>query len=511
MGISDIYLIAPAESKNALEAALSQNPHLTGLPLPRPNLLAPAALTITSGTGDIFRQPEVREVISGDFIVLPCDLVSELSGLTLLQAWMVLQASLGGVTGGKDEDTGIARPLTTSGEKLGRRGGLGVWYETKTEDGIKNEQTDFIATVPCPQPVIAASPLSGDIAQLVYSLPTDSLNDKVEESKGFRVRHSLLKKFRNVKMRTTMRDAHVYIFPFWALEFMQNGHFESIGEDVLGWWAKSTWQDGLSTKLYLDRTLQFPTGTARELQTGSQTMEQIENEVNVADYISTRTKTPQKLSLASRTHTSIQLPSSTKIPPMLAYIQPSNPSVPFIRRVDTTAALLSVSLRLARLPEINTLPLGSIASPLAHPLKIAASSSVPQQTRVEVATCLVAENVTIAAKCNIKDSVIGSGCTIGEGSRLIRCLLMEDVVIGDNVSLSGCVIGRRCKIEGGPRTSEDKTDLRDCEVQGGYMVSWGTDAKSEKLMISNFESPEDGDGDLQDPVSPFKDDGLSHR
>jgi translation initiation factor eIF-2B subunit gamma len=510
MGISDIHLIAPAESKNALEAALSQNPHLTSLPLPRPTLLAPAALTSTSGTGDIFRQPEVREVISGDFVVLPCDLVSELSGLTLLQEWMVMQAGLGGITGGKDEDTGIAKPLSVSGERLGRRGGLGVWYETKTEDGIKDEQTDFIATVPYQQPVIPTSSLRGDISQLVYSLPTDSLNDQVEESKGYRVRYSLLKKFRAVNMRTTVRDAHVYIFPFWTLEFMQNEHFESVGEDVLGWWAKSTWQDGLPAKLGLDKILQFQTDTA-DLHNTFQTIDQAGNEVNVADYISTRTTAPKSLSLASRTHASIQLPSTTKVPPLLAYIQPSSPSAPFIRRVDTTAALLSVSLRLARLPESSTLPPGSTSSPLTHPLKVAASSSVPQQTRVEAATCLVAENVTIGAKCNIKESVIGTGCTIGEGARLIKCLLMEDVIIGDNVSLSRCVIGRRCKIEGGARTSENKTDLRDCEVQGGYMVSWGTDAKNEKLMISNFESPEDEDGDLEEPIEPFEDDGMSHR
>jgi translation initiation factor eIF-2B subunit gamma len=507
MGISDIYLVAPAESKAALEAALSQNPHLTSLPSPRPTLLAPKSLTTTSGTADVFRIPEIREVITTDFIVLPCDLVSELSGLTLLQEWMVMQAGFGGATGGKDEVTGTFLPMTASGEKIGRRGGLGVWYETKMENWIKDEQTDFIATVPCAKAIIPPSKLSlrEDISQLVLSLTTDSLNDKVEGDKGLRLRHSLIKKMRHINIRTTMRDAHIYIFPHWILEFMQNEHYESVGEDVLGWWAKATWQDGLPEKLGLDKILKSPTSTPEDTQNGSTLVEPAVAEVNVADYISTRTRTVSEktgVPLASRTHTSIHLPPAIKIPPMLAYLQPSTASSPFIRRVDTTPALLAVSLRLAQLTESS--------SSLAYPQKVASTSTISQQTRVEEATCLVADNVTIGSKCNIKETVIGAGCTIKEGARLIKCLLMEDVVIGENVSLSGCVVGPRCRIEGGARSSEDKTDLRDCEIQGGYVVPWGTEGKNEKLMVSNFQSLEGGD-EFEAPIEAFEDDGFSHR
>jgi translation initiation factor eIF-2B subunit gamma len=509
MGISEIYLVAPPESKDALETALSQNPHLTSLPSPRPTVLAPVELTNTSGTAEIFRQPEVKSVITGDFIVLPCDLISELSGLSLLQEWMITESGLGGVTGGIDEYTGLSRPMLASGEKMGRRGGLGLFYETRDDEGTKDEQTDFVATVPFAKPAIVPSKTSlrANISQIVYSMPADSLNDKVEDNKGFIVRHSLLRKFPRVSMRTTMRDAHVYIFPFWILEFMQNEHFESVGEDVLGWWARATWQDGLIPKLGLDKILQSPPHTPPE----SQQLNQVEAETNVADYISTRTKSIARNSapLASRTHATIQLPTPATVPPILAYLQPPNSS--FIRRVDTAAALLSVSLKLAKLAETSILTPGTTPSPLSHSRKIAHPDAVPQQTRVESATCLLAENVTVGAKCNIKEAVIGSGCTIGEGARIIKCVLMDDVIIGENVSLSGCVIGRRCKIEGGPRSSAEKTDLRDCEVEGGYVVSWGTDAKNEKFMLSNLGNVGDVDAENLDAIEPLDDDGISHR
>jgi translation initiation factor eIF-2B subunit gamma len=508
-GISDIYLVAPPESKVALETALSQNPYLTSLPSPRPTVVAPDELTDTSGTADIFRQPEVKSIITGDFVVLPCDLVSELPGLSLLQEWMVTQSGLGGVTGGIDEYTSLPRPLAASGEKLGRRGGLGLFYDTKAEDSIKDEQTDFVATVPFANPAVTPSKTSlrADISQIVYSMPADSLNDRLEDNKGFVVRHTLLRKFPRVSMRTKMRDAHVYIFPFWILEFMQNEHFESVGEDVLGWWARATWQEGLIAKLGLDKILQSPSHTPADLQNPNT----VETEANVADYISTRTKSIAQHSapLASRTHTSIQLHSPAKVPPILAYLQPPNAS--FIRRVDTTAALLSVSLKLAKLPESSTLPPGTTPSPLSHSWKIAHPDAVPQQTRIESTTCLLAENVTVGAKCNIKEAVIGSGCSIGEGARIIKCVLMDDVIIGENVNLSGCVIGRRCKIEGGPRSSVEKTDLRDCEVEGGYVVTWGTDAKNEKFMLSNLGNVGDIDAENVEAIEPLDDDGISNR
>src|ERR1700709_281829 len=85
---SDITLIAPPSSAPAITTALNTNPHLTGLPLPKPDLLAPKELDQNTGTAQIFRLPEVRAIVKGDFIVLPCDLVCELGGESLIESWM---------------------------------------------------------------------------------------------------------------------------------------------------------------------------------------------------------------------------------------------------------------------------------------------------------------------------------------------------------------------------------------------------------------------------------------
>ncbi|KAF1980307.1 eukaryotic translation initiation factor-like protein subunit eIF2B-gamma [Bimuria novae-zelandiae CBS 107.79] len=502
MGVTDITIVTPPESLEAIEAALSRDPHLTSLPAPKPDIIAPADLTHETGTGHIFRLPEVQGAIKSDFIVLSCDIVCELDGTALADAWMVEEAGFGAATGGLT-DTGKI-PIGMGGEKLGRRGGLGVWYQTKGEGSKKGEETDCIATTPLPKPIVPppTDSLRRNISNLVYTVPTDTLNDITEENKTFPVRHSLIRKHGRIKILTTHRDAHIYFFPYWVLEMIkQNEKFESIAEDVLGWWAKSGWQTGLGDKLGLRSILQPEDEPASEH--GSQVMEE---EIDVAKFSSTYSGQGQPQgaapTLASRVRHSnipeaVQSLSTPKftVPPILSYVQPSASDAPLIRRVDTAHLLLTVSLRLAKLPsleETNNVP----ASPFSHASKVAHKNLIPRKCRVEAENSLLAENVLVAEKANIKESCIGANCKIGEGARLLRCLLMDGAEVGENVQLTDCILGRRCKIEGGDGKNEDKTVLKDCEVQDGQVVDWGTESKGEKFM--RFELPEGDEGDYGD-------------
>ncbi|KAK2802272.1 hypothetical protein FQN49_008898, partial [Arthroderma sp. PD_2] len=100
LGITNITLITPPTSQSVLKTALSQNPHLTSIQFPTPTLLAPADLSLTTGTAELLRLPEVQACIKTDFIVLPCDLICDLPGQSLLEAWMMTQGSLDGTADG---------------------------------------------------------------------------------------------------------------------------------------------------------------------------------------------------------------------------------------------------------------------------------------------------------------------------------------------------------------------------------------------------------------------------
>ena len=434
---------------------MNTNPHLTGLPLPKPDLLAPADLDQNTGTAQIFRLPEVREIVKGDFIVLPCDLVCELGGETLIESWMVKEAGLGGATGGDLEFTGPR--MAIGGEKGGRRGGLGVWYETKGETVIKGEETDFIATSPVqpgPVPPSKASLLS-HVSKLVYSVPTDTLNDITEEKKSFPVRHGLIRAHPRIRMLSSHRDAHIYIFPAWIMDMInRNEHMDSIGEDVIGWWAKAGWQEGLADKLGLREIFNSsnPSGSDDNLLENAPT-----HEVDFASLSTTWTSKFEPIG-------GLQPKAKTAVPPMLAYIHPSKGKghIPILRRVDTASLLLFISLQLAKLESIEQTGRDA-ASPFAHTSKVAYPQGIASKTTVTRPDCLLAENVTVEEKSSIKECVIGANCQIKEGAKLTRCLLMDGVVVGKGCKLTGCILGRRSEI------GEDSI-LQDCEVQENLLV-----------------------------------------
>lgn len=434
---------------------------------------------MTMGTAELLRLPEVQACIKTDFLLLPCDLICEIPGESLTDAWMVAQSALGGSTISEGRNAHGPVTLGQGGEQGGRRGGLAVYYQTKDrEESVKGEATDFVAIAPLEkdeaQAPAVSHPVNGSLrfslTKLVSSCPMDTIKEKMEQDKGFLVRHSLVRKHAQTKILTTFRDAHLYVFPYWVKDLARHEKLQSVSEDLIGYWAKAEWQKGLSDKLGMAKIFHRESHTADE--TVSLDGEPLEEEIDLQGMSTT------KSGAGSRGEAS---GSVTEVPPILAYVQSG--SSPFVRRVDSSAILLSTSLRLAKLESIEEAGRG--ASQFAHNQKIAHPAGVAQRCTVTKADCLLAENVTVEEKCVIKESVIGAGCHISSGARLTRCLVMDGAVIGERCQLTGCIVGRRSKIG-------RESVLKDCEVQDGNIVPDDTDAKNEKFMI--FEGfDEDGD------------------
>ncbi|KXJ96360.1 nucleotide-diphospho-sugar transferase [Microdochium bolleyi] len=446
MGITNTTIICPPSAEKAMSTALHTNPFLTSLPHPRPDLLAPKDLDQNTGTAEILRMPEIRQLITSDFVILPCDLVCELGGDKLLQAWMVQASSQSDL---------LADDLNST-----RSGGLGVWYDTKASNPIKGEETDFIATTPLPKRTTPApkDSLLPHLSSVALSMPTDSLKDLTDEKSGLPIRHGLLRKHPKLQMLTSHRDAHIYILPKWIMDFVQqNERLESIGEDVIGWWAKATWQDGLSKKLGLQSVLGG--GTPSGVQSPASpsrlhdTMESVLSSHNVTDS------------------------SVAKIPQMLAYVHPASATAPLIRRVDTAQILLSVSLQIAKLPSLEETGADN-ASPFAHARKVAYPEGVKSRTTITRQDSLVADNVMVEEKTTIKECVIGANCQIKEGAKLFQCVLMDGVTVGKGCKLTRCILGKRSEIGEG-------STLTECEVQENLLVEAKTEDKDMKFMSSS--------------------------
>ncbi|XP_044723889.1 eukaryotic translation initiation factor subunit eIF2B-gamma [Hirsutella rhossiliensis] len=460
MGTTSITLICPPSASEALTTAFNTNPFLTGLPLPRPDILAPAGLDQNTGTAEILRLPEVRELVKTDFIILPCDLVCELAGEKLIQAWMVKAASLTDLLDSSN---------FSNGWQSRHSGGLGVWYNTKATStaAVQGEETDFIATAPLSWSP-AASPKGSvfqNLSKLVYSIPTDSLNDIVEERKALPIRHSLLKSNPRVRMYTAHRDAHIYIFPRWILDFIEaNDRLDSIGEDVVGWLAKAGWQRGLAEKLHIDTLCH---GRPSKDQDGSSTESRSSpRDGSPVGRFTFKGHTLVAPAIAEAQQTQAKDGHSTgaaeiEVPPILAYIHTTenqaNP--PLIRRVDTAQLLLATSLQLAKLPSVEEA--GEAASPFAHARKIAYPEGVKSRTTITKQDSLIAENVTVEEKTSIKETIVGARVVVGKGCKLSKCILGKRCVIGDGSVLTDCEVQENLLVE--PRTEDKDNKLMSSE------------------------------------------------
>jgi translation initiation factor eIF-2B subunit gamma len=263
-------------------------------------------------------------------------------------------------------------------------------------------------------------------------------------------------------MLSSHRDAHIYVFPAWVVDMINsNEQMDSIGEDVIGWWAKSEWQEGLAEKLGLQEVFGSPhkvDGDDNLLDNAPQ------HDIDSGSLSTTWTSSLQK-SLLDETESA---KSKLVVPPILAYIHPKaseGAQSPLIRRVDTAPLLLAISLQIAKLEAIDTVGRDA-SSPFAHQSKVAYPEGIAQRTTVTKPDSLLAENVTVEEKCSIKECVIGANCQIKQGAKLTRCLLMDGVVVGRGCKLTGCILGRRSDI------GEDSV-LLDCEVQENLLVEAG--------------------------------------
>jgi translation initiation factor eIF-2B subunit gamma len=293
------------------------------------------------------------------------------------------------------------------------------------------------------------------------------------------------------------------VFPHWVMDFVQaNEHMDSIGEDVLGWWAKAEWQRDLPEKLGVGKALQTycaPAGGdnsdsssstgghhpspaspsrsrvqwARSLTSGAGPTSAAATFVSSVP-VTVPTSGADSAEMTQPTNTTDDEDQGQQMPPLLAYVHPSAAAAPLIHRVDTSQLLLTVSLQLAKLPSVEETALTAgvaadsaaalaLSSPFAHTKKVAYPEGVKPRTTVTRPDSLVADNVTVEEKVSIKECVIGANCQIQEGAKLHQCLLMEGVVVGKGARLTRCILGKRSEIGA-------QSVLVDCEVQENLLV-----------------------------------------
>lgn len=419
-----------------------------------------SSLNDNLGTADVLRIAYRKGWIKGDFAVLPCDLVTNLDAQEVAQLWMVEQAGFDGDMGQRSR-----RSQKGGDGDEGRRGGLGVWYETRGEGAVKGQETDFLAV----DGAVKGEGAVDGVTQLLFTLPGDSLRGGGENA-SIELRGGLLRKHPNLQLLATRRDSGIYFFPYWVLKFIdRNPKLNSIREDVLPWWSKACWQNQrLAWKLGLLEILEGSAeggdddsedGSGERYQVGAMSSTRrrsFSNKTSEAERVfASRVPTTSgeaaaiaTASLQGKKNGDVQIPSITAYLPSAA--------TGFTRRVDTVHLYLFTSLYLAK----------SDPSVPSTMIKIDPSSSIDPKAKVTSFDCLVADKVSIGERALIKRSVLGSGVSIGKNVRLTGCVLMDGASVGEGAKLEGCTIGRKAIVG-------VKANLKDCEVAEGYVVEEG--------------------------------------
>ncbi|KAJ5513237.1 hypothetical protein N7463_002789 [Penicillium fimorum] len=466
-GIADITLITPPVSYAPLRAALDQNPYLTSFYSLSVSVVAPKDLEMTI-------------CINTNFLLLPCNIICEIPGESILEAWMATRC----VISDSNNSRGARHPSPPAKSYFNRQlearsGGLAVYYQTDNrEESIQEEVTDLVAIAPLEHdeaPIVP--PLKGplvprfNLSKLFMSMPMDTIKEKIKQDKGLLIRHSLIQNCPRIRILTTFRDAHVYVFPYWVKDLLHyQSRLESVSEDLVGIWAKSGWQKGLGNKLGL--TMDFNKDTAEQDYSSPKTSPTgafVDKVIDLRGMSTTRTRLSPEMQPESLFQS-----AATELPHILAYVHRG--SAPFIRRVDNTGVLVSTSLFLAKLPSIEEVG-WKAASPLAHAHKVAYPEGVASPSNITKKDCLLCENVIVESAAVIKESVIGANCQIGSSARIVRCVLMEGVVIESRAQLTGCVIGQRVQIG-------RESVLKGCEVQDANVIPKETNTRDEKFMVS---------------------------
>ncbi|ORZ03016.1 nucleotide-diphospho-sugar transferase [Syncephalastrum racemosum] len=181
------------------------------------------------GTADALRS--VKDKIERDFIVVPCDLVTDMDPRNLLDSHRVRDPTL-----------------------------TAMFFEPSLTDSKDEDLLPYVGIDPAQ-------------SSLVYKARQSTDED-------FSMRMSLLEKFPRVRIHTDLQDAHLYIFKRWVLDMVADKeNISSISEDLIPMLVKCQYQQRMVEREKVDdyaRSTDVLFKTALSLSTTASPEEQMQ-------------------------------------------------------------------------------------------------------------------------------------------------------------------------------------------------------------------------------------------
>ncbi|KAJ3228861.1 hypothetical protein HDU78_009512, partial [Chytriomyces hyalinus] len=246
--------------------------------------------------------------------------------------------------------------------------------------------------------------------RLLFCVDGDEVDDELP------VRMSILDKFPAVNIHTKLRDAHLYVFKHWVIDFIAKSKIQSIKDELIPLLTHFQYSEEVLKREGIDKFGESG-GSADSsvilLDSGDA------GEEEVTDF-----------------HREIVC---------TAIVARGDGGYCF--RVNSVPNYLEGCRAL-----VKTL---SAEEQVAR--------SVERQKGCQVGDSVIGDSTRIGEKTGIKKSVIGKHCVIGKNVKIVNSVLMDHCVIEDKVVLEGTVVCGHSKVL-------EMSNLKDCQVASSVTV-----------------------------------------
>jgi translation initiation factor eIF-2B subunit gamma len=266
----------------------------------------------------------------------------------------------------------------------------------------------------------------------------------VDALKEIALPQAALRRFPSVSLTTKLVDMQVYVFQTQALLEVLQEHpeLEKLEDHLLPYLARRQAPVGSSSKPLKEGG---ESGTALATRSGSGTNEEAASNDN-------GNGTPKS-----------EWMCTAYVAPEGSYCQRAN-TLQGYADVNREAVTPELALKL-----IRETPHARGENFLAPGVTLGTKATVG-------GACMVGSESTLGDKCSVKRSVIGRGCSLGSGVKIINSVLMDGVQVGDNCHIQNSIVCKGCVLQSGAQ-------VKHCQLGPGYSVKAGSDHKGEVLAI----------------------------
>ncbi|KAJ3071835.1 hypothetical protein HDU98_004726 [Podochytrium sp. JEL0797] len=368
----------------------------------------------------------VANRIKTDFIVMSCDTITNYPPNKLLDVFRIQSPTFTAL---------FHEPLKPDGEAAGSK--------SKDDDLI-----EYIA-------------IDHSTCRLLFSVAGDEVDDELP------VRMSILDKFPVVNIHTKLRDAHLYVFKHWVIDFLAKSKIQSIKDELIPLLTHFQYSEKVLKREGAVKYLTAPSNFDHFYTSRHQSS-------TGGGFVNATHSTSMFTHFQNQTQNMTNPPSAASSTILLEDIPNMDEESDFHKHIVCTA-LVAKEGYCFRVNSVQNYLEGSRTLIKTLTAEELVPRSVERQKGCQVGDSLMGESCRVAEKSSIKKSVIGNHCVIGKNVKIINSVLLDHCVVEDKVVLEGTVVCANSQVL-------EMCNLKDCQVASSVTIEKEVQGKGETFI-----------------------------